>query len=62
MTMPADPMTKMAEAAIQWHQVMSDYEAAGFTHAEAFTLMKSQHREYWSVLYDISMVSADDEA
>ena len=36
---PADPMTQMAEGAIQAHEIFSSYVAAGFTEGQAITLV-----------------------
>jgi len=39
MTSPADPLTAMAEAAVALHEVFKSYVKAGFTEAQALTLV-----------------------
>ena len=51
-TGPSDPVNPMAAQAITWHQLMTEYEAAGFTRAEAFELVSVQVNAYWSAMYD----------
>jgi hypothetical protein len=58
---PEDPVSPAASHAIAWHQIMLEYEAAGFTHDEAFKLTKAQVREYWGVVYDDMSRSRSDE-
>jgi hypothetical protein len=38
---PADPMTQMAEGAAEVHEMFLSYVAAGFTNAQAITLVSA---------------------
>jgi hypothetical protein len=49
--MPEDPVSKHTEAAIAWHQMLMDYEKAGFTHDEAFELIQTHHSLFYTGLY-----------
>ncbi len=49
---PLDPVGPGRLNAITWHEVMADYEAAGFTHDEAFKLTRTQLREFWAITYE----------
>lgn len=38
---PEDPITQLAAAAVQLHELYNSYVAAGFTEAQAFDLVKA---------------------
>ncbi|MGW4030762.1 hypothetical protein ACWEFL_15820 [Streptomyces sp. NPDC004838] len=39
-TAPADPVSKLAAAAVALHELYTEYQRAGFTRAEAMELVK----------------------
>ncbi|MHC3450747.1 hypothetical protein [Streptomyces prasinus] len=41
MTEPEDPITQLAAAAVQLHELYDSYIEAGFTEAQAFELTKA---------------------